>query len=117
MSDKGDKYEDDGRLGSYRTSEVQFPNPEGVKTFPGLGVDEADLVRGFVQPTIRELPEYDRVNYQDRYSQPRQPDEEDSAGSVAGFFGDGAMKRDFEFRQKERVSKGFLTRSHIPTDR
>lgn len=117
MADKGDKYDDKGMLGSYRTRDSQFPNPAGVKTFTGYGAGKADLERGFCEPTIRELPNYDRVNYQDRYSQPKSPDEEDSAGSVGGFFGDGAMQRDFEFRQKERKSKGFLARNHIPTDR
>lgn len=117
MSDKGNKYEDDGRLGSYCTQDSQFPNPAGVKTFTGFGAGKADLERGFVAPVIKELPDYDLVNYKSRYSQPKLPDEEDSSGSVAGFFGDGAMQRDFEFRDKERRSKGFLTRNHTPTDR
>lgn len=115
--DTGEKYNDKGMLGSYRTSEVQFRNPEGVKTFSGYGADDADLELGFCQPVIRALPEYDKVNYQDRYSRPKLPDEDDSAGAVAGFFGDGSLQRDFEFREKERTSKGFLARNHIPTDR
>lgn len=117
MSDKGNKYEDDGMLGSYCTRETQFPNPKGVKTFTGFGADKADLERGFIEPTIRELPNYDLVNYKERGSLPRLPDEEDEAGAVAGFFGDGAMARDFEFRDKDRRAKGFLTRSKLPTDR
>jgi hypothetical protein len=118
MADKGNKsYDDKGMLGSYCTRDSQFPNPAGVKTFTGYGADKADLERGFCKPTIRELPAYDKVNYADRSTEPRLPDEEDEDSGVAGFLGFGAMRQDFEFREKERRAKGFLTRPKIPTDR
>ena len=109
MSDKGEKYNDLGMLGSYRTSEVQFPNPAGVKTFPGFGADEADLELGFIRPEIRALPNYDKANYQDRWTQPKLPDEDLGNRQV--------MESDFEFRTKDLNSKGMLIRPRTPTER
>lgn len=109
MSDKGDKYDDLGTLGSYCTSKVQFPNPEGMKTFSGYGADEADLELGFIRPEVRALPNYDKINYTERWTQPSMPDE--GPGNHA------SLSRDFEFRTKELESKGFLIRPRIPTER
>ena len=109
MPGKGEKYDDLGMLGSYRTSEVQFRNPKGLKTFPGFGADEADLELGFIKPEIRELPEYDKVNYHDRWTQPMLPDED--------LTNRDSMARDLEFRLEQRNSKGFLTRPRTPTER
>ena len=117
MADKGDKYDDKGMLGSYRTRDSQFPNPAGMKTFTGFGADKSDLERGFCEPTIRQLPDYDKVNYSERYTEPKRSDEEDADSGLGGFFGFGADRKDFEFREKERTSKGFLTRPKLPTDR
>lgn len=118
MSDKGNKsYEDKGMLGSYCSRDSQFPNPAGVKTFTGYGADKADLERGFVQPAIRELPNYDRANYTERFTQPKSPSESEGETGLSGFFGVGSLQRDFEFREKERQSKGFFTRPKLPTDR
>lgn len=117
MSDKGDKYNDLGMLGSYRTSEVQFPNPKGVKTFSGYGADEADLELGFIRPAVRELPNYDKINYAQRSTNQKMPDEDDTAGSYSGFLGLDAKQRDFDFREEKRTAKGLFTRPYIPTDR
>lgn len=103
-----EKYDEKGRLGSYRTSETQFPNPAGEQIYTGFGANEADLKRGFCKPTLRELPEYDNQNYFYRYSETKADDlVEDGPG----------LPDDYTFRQKERVSKGFLTRPRIPTER
>ena len=109
MTDKGDKYDDEGMLGSYRTSSVQFPNPQGMVTFPGYGADDADLELGFIRPSVRELPAYDKANYHDRWTQPKLPDEDLGNRQV--------MDNDFEFRMKERESRGFLIRPRTPTER
>lgn len=109
MPDKGDKYDDKGMLGSYRTSEAQFPNPEGLKTFPGFGADDADLELGFIRPEVRQLPNYDKNNYQDRWTQPKLPDEDQGNRQI--------MDRDFEFRTEQLRSKGMLIRPRIPTER
>ena len=109
MSDKGEKYDDLGMLGSYRTSEVQFPNPKGMKTFPGFGADEADLQLGFIRPTISGLPNYDQANYYNRWTAPKMPDEDEGNRD--------STARDLEFRTKELETKGILTRPRIPTER
>lgn len=109
MSDKGDKYNDRGMLGSYCTSEVQFPNPKGLKTFPGYGADEADLELGFIRPDARQLPVYDHANYVDRWSQNRVPDEDTDGGEM--------LPQNLRFRLEDRVSKGMFARPRIPTER
>lgn len=117
MADTGNKYDDKGRLGSYCTRDSQFPNPEGMKTFTGFGADKSDLERGFCEPTIRALPDYDLANYKERYSRQKQPGDNDNTTGLAGYLGLGVSSQDFEFREKERTSKGFLSRPKLPTDR
>ena len=110
MSDKGNSsYSDKGMLSSYRTSAEQFPNPEDMVIFEGYGADAADLERGYCAPTIRELPEYDKDNYNNRWTVPSQPDEDSNNRE--------ALPYDYEFRMKELKSKGFLTRPRIPNER
>lgn len=109
MPDNGEKYDDKGMLGSYRTSEVQFPNPEGLKVFSGFGADEADLELGFIRPEARQLPNYDQSNYYNRWTQPKVPDEDEGNRD--------SMSQDFEFRTKNLNSRGFLTRPRTPTER
>lgn len=104
-----DKYNTQAHLGTYRTNAYPFPNPEGILVFEGFGADDKDLERGFCDPHVKELPNYDKANYHDRYSQPKLPDEDQGNHEV--------MMRDSEFRIKERESKGFLTRPRIPTER
>lgn len=109
-----ENYDGKGMLGNYQTSSTPFPNPEGVKTFPGYGATSSDLEKGFCSPDIRELPAYDKINYADRWTLPKGPDEDDAAG---GLFGSDAMAEDYAFREIDRRSEGFVTRPRIPTDR
>lgn len=106
---KNDKYDSEGTLGSYRTSESPFPNAAGVVTFPGYGADKEDLERGFCRPTIRDLPEYKKENYEDRYTQAM-----DITKDYLDIF---EPSPDQKFREIDRQSKGFLTRPRIPTER
>jgi len=69
------KYDDSQTLGSYCTDPEAFKNPAGVKMFAGFGADEAELDKGWLDPNISELPNYDKVNYNERYTLPKNPDE------------------------------------------
>lgn len=101
-------YDDGQTLGSYQTSDKQFPNPAGIVTFEGFGANKADLERGFCDPSIKDLPEYDMDNYKLRWTQP----------IVSDLVEDGpTMPSDIEFRTKDLKSKGFLERPHIPNER
>lgn len=122
-SDKGNRgYRDQGLRSSYQTDAEQFPNPKGVVTAydggyspeverqrHGYGIDEADIVRGFCEPGIREDPAFDKWNYAERSSEPRHPDEDQGNAD--------RMAKDWEFRSRNRQSRGFLTRPRIPTER
>lgn len=102
------KYDQGQTLGSYRTSETQFQNPKGINVFEGFGADKDDLVRGWCQPNLRELPNYDTQTYFDRWTLPKADDlVEDGPG----------IPRNKNFLDGDRVSKGFLTRPRIPTER
>lgn len=109
LSGENDKYDTPGTLKSYRTSDEQFSNPEGMVVFRGFGMDEQDYERGFCDPNVRELPDYDKLNYVNRYTLPRIPDEDQGNRQQ--------MLDDIEFRTRELRSKGFLTRPHVPTER
>lgn len=102
------KYDAQPNLSSYRTSETPFPNPEGIHLFEGIGANAKDLERGWVNPLLDDKPEYDSENYVNRWSQPSVSDLTE---------GGPKTNRDREFQGKDLVSKGFLTRSHIPTER
>jgi hypothetical protein len=103
------KYDPKGTLKSYMGDPNQFPNPEGVKLYEGFGADASDLVRGYCDPGIAELPDYDKVNYQERWVEPSSPTE--GPGDTM------SLPEDYEFRMRERKSRGFLTRPRIPTER
>ena len=109
LTGKHAKYDQSQTLGSYRTSDEQFPDPAGIVLFEGFGADKEDLVRGYCLPNVSELPNYDKANYHDRYTMPKVPDEDQGNREV--------MVQDMDFRMKERESKGFLTRPRIPTER
>lgn len=101
-------YDDGKTLGSYQTSDTQFPNPKGAVTFEGFGANKNDLERGFCRPALDDRPEYDMDNYKLRWTQP----------IVSDLVEDGpATSRDMEFRTKDLDSKGFLVRPHIPIER
>lgn len=103
-----DKYDQGQTLGSYQTSEKQFPNPEGVVVFEGFGADKDDLVRGYCRPAIRNNPQYDSDNYKLRWTIPIASDLTEQGPEIPS---------DAEFRTKDLKSKGFLARPHIPTER
>lgn len=102
-------YNSAGMIGSYCTDPMPFKNPSDVKLFAGFGATEQDIERGYHNIGTRELPNYDKANYALRYSEPSMQDE--------NFANTGVLPEDIEFRNKDRVSKGFLTRPRIPTER
>ena len=109
MSDKGEKYDDKGTRGSYCTGKTQFPNPEGMKTFPGFGADEADLELGFIRPRATQDPVFDHINSVDRWSENAVPDEDTDGGEE--------LSQNIRFKQQDRKSKGMFARPRIPTER
>lgn len=108
-SDKDLGYSDKGQLGTYQTTPGDFPDPEGLKRFEGYGADKDDLSRGYVVPTIGENPVYDLENHKYKWTEPREFDEDDKI--------QGAVESSFEFRMKDRKTKGFCMRPHLPTER
>lgn len=108
-SDKGNKgYRDTGMLGSYQSEAEQFPDPAGVRHFTGYGADEADIARGFCEPKITDRAAYNLENYKYRSSEPMENNQDE---------GLGGLPEDFDFRQRNRRSRGFLIRPRTPTDR
>lgn len=97
-----------GGSSSSSPSEKPFSNPADVQTAVGFGADAADMKRGFIDPHITNAPEYDRANYVDRWSLPRTSDQDENGTPV---------QEDFDFRMKDRETKGFLTRPHYPSER
>ena len=110
QSDSGnDSYDDRGMLGFYQTDAQPFEDPPGVKHFTGYGADEADLKRGWRKPGITQNPAYQLSNYKDRSSSPKESDV--TPGNLE------VMQDDWEFRNRNRTARGFLTRPRIPTER
>lgn len=108
-SDDGETYRDRGMLGFYQTDAQPFECPAGVRFDPGFGATDADLHRGWSDPLITEHPGYTLSNYKDRSSQPMEADV--TPGNVE------AMESDWAFRDRNRKSRGFLTRPRIPIER
>jgi hypothetical protein len=109
-SDTGETYRDRGMLGSFSTNRGEpFPPPGDAVFFTGYGGDMADLKRGYCDPLITQDPGYNLSNYKDRSSQPKVSDL--GPGDVE------MMPDDWEFRNRNRRSEGFLTRPRIPTER
>jgi len=109
-SDAGETYRDRGALGGYSTNRGEpFDPPSDVRFFEGYAGDVADLERGYCVPRITEDPAYQLANYKDRSSEPRESDV--TPGNVE------AMPDDWEFRNRNRRSDGFLTRPRIPNER
>lgn len=107
-SDTGETYRDRGMLGFYQDPKP-FKTPDEVRFFAGHGATEADLERGWSDPLITENPAYQLSNYKDRSSQPMESDV--TPGNVE------MMEDDWAFRERNRKSRGFLTRPRIPTER
>ena len=110
MADKGVKYDDRGQLMKAGDTK-DFPKPEGVEFFEGYGADEADLQRGYIEPTITDRPQYDLSAYKERWSDPKPTD------TGAFPYRPGVSPDDLEFMTKDRQTKGMLIRPRIPTDR
>lgn len=109
-SDDGETYRDRGMLGFYQTNGGKpYSSPSDVKRFTGYGATEADLERGWSNPLITEHPAYQLSNYKDRSSMPKESDV--TPGNVE------MMEDDWAFRDRNRKSRGFLTRPRIPTER
>jgi len=110
-SDRGNAaYRDRGALGFYQSNDGEpFETPRDVRFFEGYGANEQVLERGWCEPLITEHPAYQMDNYQERSSLPRVSDV--SKGDVE------AMSDDYEFRNRNRRARGFLTRPRIPVER
>ena len=109
-SDTGETYRDRGMFGFYESNRGEpFAPPSDVKFDAGYGGSEADLKRGYSEPLITNAPNYQLDSYKDRYSQPMVSDT--TPGNV------DAMRDDFEFHNRNRESKGFLSRPRIPRER
>lgn len=110
-SDEGnDGYRDRGMLGSFPSNRGEpFAPPAEVRFAPGFGADMADYKRGWCDPLITEHPAYQLESYKERSSQPRESDV--TPGNVE------ALRDDWEFRNRNRRTRGFLTRPRIPVER
>lgn len=107
-SDDGKTYRDRGMLGFY-SEPKPFRTPRDVSFETGFGATQADLERGWSEPLITEHPAYQLSNYKDRSSVPMESDV--TPGNVE------MMESDWAFRDRNRQSRGFLTRPRIPTER
>ncbi len=110
-SDRGNAaYRDVGQRGSYAPhNRDNFPDPAGLKRFAGYGADEEDLRLGFCKPRMNDDPAYDLENYKDRSTLPNTNDED--------FENTSTLARDYEFRGRNRNTRGLFKRPHIPTER
>lgn len=109
-SDRGNAdYSDRGMLGNYSPEMEPYRSPSDVLRFSGYGADEADLDRGYATPVMREQAAYDSANYRERWTAPKQQDEDDNPAT--------ASADNFAFRRRHERSRGFFTRPRIPTDR
>lgn len=102
------QYGDRANLSSYQTNRgEQFRTDADFEL--GYGCTEEDAQRGWIEPRMREEPAFDLVNYKDRSTQPSKTNED--------FENTSSFDRDYEFRGRNRESKGFLTRPRLPTER
>lgn len=109
-SDKGIGYSDQGQLGDWSPNGGRpYDVPADVKFEGGFGASAEDLRRGFCEPTMRNNPAYDLDNYKERLTRPRVSETDQNANEF--------MDDDWEFQNRQRRSKGFLTRPHIPIER
>lgn len=110
-TDRGNAdYRDRGMLGFYQTNDGEpWAPPSDVEWYAGFGATEEDLKRGWKEPVITAGPEYQLESYKERSSRPRESDM--NSGNV------DALRQDFEFRNRNRESRGFLTRPRIPRER
>lgn len=77
-----------------------------IKRFAGFGASENDLERGYIEPKLPLTPSYDASNYWKHWS--------DNKGDMKYF---DITREEMEFQDKDMVSKGFLNRLVLPTER
>jgi hypothetical protein len=80
-----------------------------VKFDAGFGASAADLERGWCEPSITDGPQYQLQSYKDRSDSPKVSDV--TPGNV------DMREDDWRFRERNRDSRGFLTRPRIPRER
>ena len=78
------------------TYDVSTP-PADVQFFDGYGATMDDIKRGFIEPVIKNAPEYSLDNYKSRASMTTLTDDQ--------------WRAEHEFRMKGVESKGFLNRN------
>lgn len=109
-SDRGIGYTDRGQLGDWSPNGGQpYAPPDDIKYEAGFGASSAELRAGFCEVSARGNPAYDLENYKQRLSQPRDANVDQSANEF--------MESDWEFQNRQRKAKGFLTRPRIPIER
>ena len=110
-TDRGNAdYVDRGGLGFYQTNDGKpWAPPSDVTYMTGFGANMDDLKRGWKVPVITQNPAYQLHNYKDRSSDPKVSDV--TPGNVE------MTEAEWEFRNRNRRSQGFLTRPRIPTER
>jgi hypothetical protein len=115
----GKSYKDRGAFGTYQVREDDFPDPANLKRATGWGATTEDLRRGFVRPSITDNPAYEKSNYELRSSLPRR--EMDGGDSRDRLNDDGSNIFDdadySNFRDRNMVAKGFLTRPRYSKER
>lgn len=109
-SDKGIGYADRGQLGDWYPNGGQpYEPPAEIKFEGGFGASSDELRTGYCAVSMREEPAYDLDNYKERLSKPRVSNTDQNANEF--------MDADWEFQNRQRRAKGFLTRPHIPIER
>lgn len=109
-SDKGIGYADRGQLGDRSPNGGEpYDPPAEIKFEGGFGATSAELRAGFCAVPMRNEPAHDLDNYKERLSRPRVSETDQDAREF--------MDSDWEFQNRQRRSKGFLTRPHIPIER
>lgn len=109
-TDNGAGYTDRGQFGDWSANGGKpYDEPAGIKREAGFGASVDDLRRGFCEPAMRQDPAYDFENYRSRSSDPRVSDDDQGNRQF--------MSDDWDFQNRNRRSKGFLTRPRIPTER
>lgn len=109
-SDRGNEnYKDRGRLGTYAPTAEPYREPAEVKFDGGYGATDEDFRRGYSEVELHEVPAYEFSDYKERWTQPRETFND--KGNTDN------LSDDWEFRSRNRRSRGFLTRPRIPTER
>lgn len=109
-SDTGKGYSDRGGLGSWSANGGRpYDPPAEITFYAGEGASVEDMRRGYMKPAMREDPAYDLQNYKERWTAPKQSETDQGATEYT--------ESDWEFQRRNKRSKGFFNRPHIPTER